>query len=53
METFIGVLAGGAVTFLASWLFYRRASEDLRRETERLRGLNIMMLYPLDKSGVT
>lgn len=35
--TILSLLAGGAVTFLASSLFYRKASEDLRQEAESLR----------------
>jgi hypothetical protein len=59
METFIGMLAGGAITFLASWLFYRRSSEDLRREAADLRGeardlrrYVVMLLHLLDDAGV-
>ena len=37
METFIGIVVGGLITFVASWLFYRRASEDLRQEAALLR----------------
>jgi hypothetical protein len=37
MGTFFSILIGGAITFLASWIYYRKASEDLRTETGYLR----------------
>jgi len=35
--TSASILFGGAITFLASWRYYRKASEDLRREAGALR----------------
>ena len=33
----VSVLLGGAITGVFSWYYYQRASEELRREAERIR----------------
>ena len=54
METFLGIVLGGLITFLASWFFYRRASEDLRQEADELRhylGITLRVLQALSGNG--
>ena len=35
--TIIALLVGGLITWLVTWLYYQRASEDLRAESTELR----------------
>ncbi len=48
MNPLLSLLIGSAISIVASWIFYLLASKDLRRETERLRRYNIMLLHFLD-----
>ena len=52
METFISVLAGGAITFLVSLFLYLRASEELRAESRELRRLTGLILDALDNANL-
>jgi hypothetical protein len=47
----LGLLVG-VVAIGVSLVLYVRATRHLRQEADKLRGLNIMMLHLLDKSGV-
>jgi hypothetical protein len=37
VQTALGVILGGIITFLASYFFYKRAGDELRLEANRLR----------------
>lgn len=66
VDTLIGALVGGSLSFLATWWFYRRAAEDLRVQTYRLRKqsdrlgkqsnqlrkLNVLALRGLEEAGL-
>jgi len=47
-STLLSVLVGGAITWLASWIYYKKAGNDLRRETELLRKANMAAVYMLE-----
>jgi hypothetical protein len=47
ISTFVGVLAGGLIPYLVSSHYYEHASEDLRRESEKLRGYSLITLRVL------
>jgi hypothetical protein len=44
IATSVGVLAGGLITWLVSYWYYRYATEDLLRETAELRRLHAVTL---------
>ena len=46
--TLVSVFAGGLITWLASWLYYKKAGDDLRKETELLRKANMAVVYMLE-----
>jgi hypothetical protein len=48
MVTFLSVLAGGLITWFASWFYYKRAGDELRRETLLLKKANIVVAYMLE-----
>jgi hypothetical protein len=45
VSTIIGVLAGGTLTWLASYIYYRKAGNELRQEANELRTLTELVLY--------
>ena len=50
MDTLLGVVIGGVITFLTSRWYYHRASEDLRQEAKELRhylGITLQVLQAL------
>lgn len=46
----IGALVGGALSFLATWLFYRKSAEDLEEEARKLHTLNVLTIRMLDEA---
>lgn len=48
----LAVLAGGAITWLAASIYYRKAAEDLEREAGKLRTQSLMILRGAATSGV-
>ena len=48
VSTLLSVFLGGAITWLASWIYYKKAGNDLRQETELLRKANIAAVYMLE-----
>ncbi len=47
MDTLLGIVIGGVITFLTSRWYYHRASEDLRQEAKELRhylGITLQVL---------
>ena len=50
MDTLLGIVIGGVITFLTSRWYYHRASEDLRQEAKELRhylGITLQVLQAL------
>ncbi len=48
METFFSVLAGGLITWIASWRYYMKAGDELRAETAVLKKANRVIAYMLE-----
>jgi len=48
----LGVVIGGAITWLVSWLYYRRAGLELRQEAAELRCLTTIILDALESAGI-
>lgn len=48
----IGAVVGGGLSFLATWLFYRKSAEELREESSQLRKLNILALRGLEEADL-
>lgn len=48
IETFLSVLIGGLVTWLASWRYYKKAGDELRAETELIKKSNRVIAYILE-----
>jgi len=51
MDTFLGVLAGGIITFLVAWHYYQRAARELRDEAKKLRHLTTLGLRVNEREG--
>ena len=54
MDTLLGIVIGGVITFLTSRWYYHRASEDLRQEAKELRhylGITLRVLQALSDNG--
>lgn len=47
------VVIGGLITWVVAWLYYEKATKDLKAETERLRSMSNLMLLALENSGLT
>ena len=43
-------LIGGILSFLATWLFYRRSSKELSKEASKLGNLTVLILDSLEES---
>jgi hypothetical protein len=50
--TVASTLVGAVVTFAAVWLFYVRASKELRQEAARLHKLTVLLLRGMEKAGL-
>jgi hypothetical protein len=50
--TILSVLIGGAITWLVSWFYYRRAGRELRQEAAELRRLSALILDALETAGI-
>jgi len=48
----IFLMLGGLITFLVSRYYYKRASEELKRETESLHKNTILILRGLKENGI-
>ena len=46
--TFISVLIGGLITWVAAWCYYKKAGVELLKETALLRKANMAIVYMLD-----
>lgn len=52
VATLVGVAAGGLITWLCSWWYYKRAGDQLRDEAADLRGLSLILIGALENRGV-
>ena len=52
METLLGFVAGSVVTWLVTWFYYKRAGDELRTESSRLRHLNTLILRAMEERGL-
>ena len=48
----IGVFIGGLVTFVVSWLFYKKAGNELREEAAAIRKVNHLLCLALERAGM-
>jgi len=48
----IYLMLGGLITFLVSRYYYKKASEELKRETESLHNNTILILRGLKENGI-
>jgi hypothetical protein len=48
----IPVLIGGFITWLVSWIFYKKAGDKLRQEATELRRLTNVILHGLENAGI-
>lgn len=51
-ETLIGCLIGALVTWIVSYAYYKRAGDDLKRETENLHNQTQLILTALEQGGL-
>jgi hypothetical protein len=51
VSTGVGVLLGGLITWLVSWLYYRTSARELRAEAAELRRLTTLMLRGMEHAG--
>jgi hypothetical protein len=49
--TIISVVIGGAITWGVAWYYYKRAGDELRRESERLHRTTEIILRWLENGG--
>jgi hypothetical protein len=52
IETLVGIVVGGLITWLVSYWYYKKAGDELRHEAERLRKLHELALYAQTNPGV-
>lgn len=52
METAIGVVIGGVLTWLVSRWYYKQAGDELRAEAQELQRLTTLILHALHHAGV-
>lgn len=50
MDTLVGMLIGGVITWLVSYCYYEKAGDDLKTETKKLRKLNTFMLNVMERN---
>jgi hypothetical protein len=51
MQTLLGILVGGVITWFASWYFYVRSAKDLEQEAAGLRRVSNMLLVSMEHAG--
>lgn len=52
LPTFLSVLVGALVTFVAARIYYQKASKDLFHEASELRRLNTLTLQAMAEAGL-
>ena len=45
VATTLSILLGGAITWLVSWIYYKRSADELRREATTLRNATNAIIY--------
>jgi len=48
VATFVSVLVGGGITWLAAWVYYKRAADDLRQGATLLKKATAAIIYFLE-----
>lgn len=48
--TIAGVVIGGLITWLVAWLYYKKAGDELKTETGRIRKLNNLICRGLEQA---
>jgi hypothetical protein len=46
--TLLSVFLGGLITWFAAWIYYKKAGDELKKETELLRKGNMAIIYMLE-----
>lgn len=46
--TLLSILFGAAITWFASWRYYKKAGDELKRETTLLKRANMALVYMLE-----
>jgi len=52
MTTIISILIGALITWFLTYVYYKKAGEELRKEGNELRKLNTLMLRGLEDAGL-
>lgn len=52
MNTILSTAAGGAISALVSWIFYRLGGRELAKEAKRLHDLNVLLLRAFEEAGL-
>lgn len=47
LSTLIGVLSGSVVTWIVAWYYYKKAGDELLRESKKLKETSDLILYKL------
>jgi hypothetical protein len=50
-ETLIGCLIGAFITWLVSWVYYKKAGDDLKQKSENLENQTRLILEALEQAG--
>lgn len=48
IATLVGIFIGGGITWLAAWIYYKKAGDELKKETALLRKANMAIVYMLE-----
>jgi len=48
VSTLISVLLGGVITWLAAWIYYKKAGDDLKKEAALLKKATAAIVYFLE-----
>ncbi len=51
MATLFSVFVGGLITWLAAWIYYKKAGDEFRKETVLLKKANMVIAYMLEHPG--
>jgi hypothetical protein len=52
MDTIISTAAGGLISAIISWIFYRLGGRGLAKEAKRLHDLNVLLLRAFEEAGL-
>jgi hypothetical protein len=48
----IGIAIGAGITWIVAHKYYKKAGDDLKKETDRLRNLNILIIRGIEEAGL-